>query len=69
MKSAKTRKSIWTTIALFLTVCSLLASCVGCSRFSFLSKKNEEPEMPTDTDEENNLPAITPADPPPPIVY
>ena len=71
MKSAKQKKSVRTTLLLFLTVFSLLTSCVGCSRFSFLSKEDEgtDTESPTDTDANDGIPAITPAEPSPPTYY
>lgn len=69
MKSAKHRKSIWTTLVLFFTICSLISSCVGCSRFSFLSREEGKKDPATDTDSEDDLPVITPADPPPKTVY
>ncbi len=69
MKSANQKKSLWTTLFILLTVFSLLVSCVGCSRFSFLEDKDDGTSNPPDTDGEDSLPAITPPDPPPTIYY
>ena len=63
MKSAKQKKSLWTTLLLLLTVLSIITSCVGCSRFSFLNDDK------TDTDGGSTIPTITPDDPPPTVYY
>ena len=69
MKSANQKKSLWTTLFILLTVFSLLVSCVGCSRFSFLENTDGGTSNPPDTDGEDSLPAITPPEPTPIIYY
>lgn len=69
MKSAKQKKSVRTTLFLFLTVLSLLVSCVGCSRFSFVSDPNGGANTPHDTDGSGDLSTMAPTDLPPTIYY
>ncbi|MBE6656404.1 MAG: DUF3048 domain-containing protein [Ruminococcaceae bacterium] len=69
MKSAKQKKSVLTISILFLTVLSLLVSLVGCSRFSFVQNPDDGKNTPTDTNDDEDLSTIAPADPPPTIYY
>lgn len=69
MKSAKQKKSVRTTLFLFLTVFSILVSFVGCSRFSFLPDLGGDTDAPTNTDDTPDLPAIAPSDPTPILYY
>lgn len=69
MKSAKQKKSVRTTLFLFLTVFSILVSFVGCSQFSFLPDLGGNTDAPTDTDNTPDLPTIAPSDPTPTIYY
>ncbi len=53
---------------LLLILFSFSVSLVGCSRLSFLPDQNGDGN-PTDDTPQNEIPAITPADPPPQIYY
>ena len=51
---------------ILLTVLSLLVSCVGCSRFSFLPSTDGGTNTPPDTEGDGSIPVITP---PAPTIY